>query len=242
MQNQVFHEDQIEDFVTTVEQGTRSVDNKRVEEVLRIWGGNVRSIEEQAYAVYVRAVSLSWCSYWSQGSPNRRQGIARVKLLRSPYQAQCDALGHLRVALPSFIPKYKLDQFAFVNKRTDVQPANQENAATSPEYFKEVMASEAVSLSGESRCFLDLPILFVEYRKVDQDRFKALDRLRSHLVGAVKFLAAIGITDFTVFGVHSDGPRVVIGASRAKSVRSSLRSRNVHPRITLIHSLGILIR
>lgn len=65
--------------------------------------------------------------------------------------------------------------------------------------------------------FLDLPMFVVEYKKADEDRHKATNQSRMYLVACVKFLAALGIVDFPVWGAQTDGSKVVLIAAIQKS-------------------------
>lgn len=54
--------------------------------------------------------------------------------------------------------------------------------------------------------FFGLPILVVEYKKQTSEIGKASGQQLLNLVAAVRFLATLGIVDFPVFGLSTDGP------------------------------------
>lgn len=217
----------------------------RVEEVAKAWGADrakTESNREQEHALYVNKSSDAWCVQRESGDQSHD---ALVKRLRdSTYRAKVDALGRLRIRLPSFISRYKLNQFAFVrganSKQSKDHPAEDNSSSATTGQYDQFTASASGSSSSESkagsepsssktqakpssnkpRYFLDLPMLCIEYKKVDQDRRTGTNQLRMYLIAAVKFLAAIGITEYPVFGVQSDGPRVVVSAIQARAVRS----------------------
>ena len=62
-------------------------------------------------------------------------------------------------------------------------------------------------VSPPSICSYDivLPRLLVEYKKTDQGKLKALNQLRMYLVAAVKFLAALDIYEYPVYGLATEG-------------------------------------
>ena len=61
--------------------------------------------------------------------------------------------------------------------------------------------------------YLELPLLVAEYKRNGQNAVVGTNQLRMYLTAAVKFLAALGIYDFFVFGVQSDGPVVALPAA-----------------------------
>ncbi|KAF8139652.1 hypothetical protein EV363DRAFT_1426160 [Boletus edulis] len=76
------------------------------------------------------------------------------------------------------------------------------------------MAHEAQRLRlGPDATYLDLPILAAEYKKASDDLAKGTNQLRMYLTASVKFLHAVGITNFPVYGVQTDGPIVVLPAA-----------------------------
>ncbi|KAF8556408.1 hypothetical protein OG21DRAFT_1495507 [Imleria badia] len=64
-----------------------------------------------------------------------------------------------------------------------------------------------------SSAYLELPILTAEYKKADENSIQGTNQLRMYLTAAVKFLQAIGIMNFAVYGVQTDGPIVVLPAA-----------------------------
>ncbi|KAI6155790.1 hypothetical protein BKA82DRAFT_291677 [Pisolithus tinctorius] len=64
-----------------------------------------------------------------------------------------------------------------------------------------------------SAALLDLPIVAVEHKKKSGDLAKRMNQLRMYLAASVKFLQAIGITNFPVYGVEADGPIVSLPAA-----------------------------
>ena len=59
----------------------------------------------------------------------------------------------------------------------------------------------------EKSSFVHLPVLLTEYKKSGpgDELFKGINQLRMYLVAAVKFLHAIGVDDFPVFGLFTTG-------------------------------------
>ena len=69
---------------------------------------------------------------------------------------------------------------------------------------------------------LELPILAVEYKKASDNVIKGTNQLRMYLTASVKFLKAVGIKNFAVYGVQTDGSIAVVPAAvlRDDGVRS----------------------
>lgn len=60
---------------------------------------------------------------------------------------------------------------------------------------------------------LELPILNVEYKKASDNMIKGTNQLRMYLTASVKFLKAVGIKNFAVYGVQTDGSIAVVPAA-----------------------------
>ncbi|KAI6008102.1 hypothetical protein F5J12DRAFT_936555 [Pisolithus orientalis] len=52
---------------------------------------------------------------------------------------------------------------------------------------------------------LDLPLITVEYKKTSGSLVQAMNQLRMYLTALVKFLQAMGVMDFPVYGVEANG-------------------------------------
>ncbi|KAK2467435.1 hypothetical protein APHAL10511_000670 [Amanita phalloides] len=61
--------------------------------------------------------------------------------------------------------------------------------------------------------FLDLPIIAIEYKKQLVDAKKGTNQLRMYLTACVKFLHVLGITEFMVFGIQTDGTHTALPAA-----------------------------
>ncbi|KAK2465493.1 hypothetical protein APHAL10511_002385 [Amanita phalloides] len=60
---------------------------------------------------------------------------------------------------------------------------------------------------------LDLPIIAIEYKKQLVDTNKGTNQLRMYLTACVKFLHVLGITEFMVFGIQTDGIHTALPAA-----------------------------
>lgn len=62
---------------------------------------------------------------------------------------------------------------------------------------------------------LDLPLIVVEYKKPGDASLliKGTNQIRMYFTACLKFLQAVGITGFTVYGVLTDGPRAALLAA-----------------------------
>ncbi|KAK2464346.1 hypothetical protein APHAL10511_003803 [Amanita phalloides] len=65
----------------------------------------------------------------------------------------------------------------------------------------------------EMKGYLDLPIIAIEYTKQLADAKKGTNQLRMHLTACVKFLHVLGITEFMVFGIQTDGTHTAFPAA-----------------------------
>ncbi|KAK2465464.1 hypothetical protein APHAL10511_002356, partial [Amanita phalloides] len=65
----------------------------------------------------------------------------------------------------------------------------------------------------EMKGVLDLPIIAIEYKKQLVDAKKGTNQLRMYLTACVKFLHVLGITEFMVFGIQSDGIHTALPAA-----------------------------
>ena len=62
--------------------------------------------------------------------------------------------------------------------------------------------------------FLDLPVLVVEHKKKDENTLaKGTNQMRLYLTACVKFLHAIGIQEFVVYGMLTNGPHAIFPAA-----------------------------
>ncbi|KAG6379004.1 hypothetical protein JVT61DRAFT_13295 [Boletus reticuloceps] len=75
---------------------------------------------------------------------------------------------------------------------------------------------------GTNAPYLELPILTAEYKKASAGLMKGTNQVRMYLTASVKFLQAIGITDFAVYGVQTDGPITVIPAAILRGKDNSI--------------------
>lgn len=225
-------------------------------------GGKQRDIKtvterEQEHRNHAGACAFKWAA--------TRALSTQPELLRWPDKAKCDALGRLRIRLPSGIFRTHMKRFSFVTTgqrsekgRTNPaspQPVHLPSSSSPidspnsiptgdslPELEKSLPLGSRVSydlfsasilhpvlfrqvpIEPERRAprdaFLDLPILVVEYKKADEDRRKVTNQLRMHLVACVKFLAALGIVGFPVYGAQTDGSKVVFIAASQKNIES----------------------
>ena len=62
---------------------------------------------------------------------------------------------------------------------------------------------------------LDLPVLVVKHKKQGDDKAlaKGANQMRLYLTACVKFLDAVGIKNFVVYGMLTDGPHVTFPAA-----------------------------
>ena len=60
---------------------------------------------------------------------------------------------------------------------------------------------------------VELPILTVEYKKASDNVIKGTNQTRMYLTASVKFLKAVGINNFAVYGVQTDGSIAVVPAA-----------------------------
>ncbi|KAK2467436.1 hypothetical protein APHAL10511_000671 [Amanita phalloides] len=65
----------------------------------------------------------------------------------------------------------------------------------------------------EMKGFLDLPIIAIEYKKQLVDAKKGTNQLRMYLTACVKYLHVLGITEFMVFGIQTDGTHTALPAA-----------------------------
>ncbi|KAK2465498.1 hypothetical protein APHAL10511_002390 [Amanita phalloides] len=65
----------------------------------------------------------------------------------------------------------------------------------------------------EMKGVLDLPIIAIEYKKQLVDAKKGTNQLRMYLTACVKFLHVLGITEFMVFGIQTDGIHTALPAA-----------------------------
>lgn len=82
-------------------------------------------------------------------------------------------------------------------------------SATPPREVRPVSSRDIKGVS------LDLPLLVAEYKKQagESHATKATNQIRMYLTASVKFLQAVGITGFIVYGMVTDGPRVIFPAA-----------------------------
>ncbi|KAK2465496.1 hypothetical protein APHAL10511_002388 [Amanita phalloides] len=65
----------------------------------------------------------------------------------------------------------------------------------------------------EMKGVLDLPVIAIEYKKQLVDANKGTNQLRMYLTACVKFLHVLGITEFMVFGIQTDGIHTALPAA-----------------------------
>ncbi|KAF9802488.1 hypothetical protein IEO21_09891 [Rhodonia placenta] len=64
--------------------------------------------------------------------------------------------------------------------------------------------------------YLDLPLIVVEYKRPSDTHTDHINQRRIYCVSAARFLEAIGIDEFPIFSVLSDGPLTVLAVTWAK--------------------------
>ncbi|KAF9803916.1 hypothetical protein IEO21_09521 [Rhodonia placenta] len=92
--------------------------------------------------------------------------------------------------------------------------------ALTPDHIKERLAIS----STQARCqhnepemtHLDLPLILVEYKGLAMNHVQSQNQRRLHCTSAARFMEAIGIIEFPIFSVLSDGPLAVLATTWVK--------------------------
>ena len=61
--------------------------------------------------------------------------------------------------------------------------------------------------------YLDLPLLVIEHKKDNEGLLKGINQMRLHLTACVKFLHVIGVQEFIVYGMLTNGPQAIFPAA-----------------------------
>ncbi|KAI0046823.1 hypothetical protein FA95DRAFT_1310007 [Auriscalpium vulgare] len=135
------------------------------------------------------------CSVWVSAGDN----AAQLRKLRNPPISVCDAILAVQLSLPSVVVE-RVTSVGLIIVDPAASPPLPAGATPSPKF----------SASGITKSLL-LPLLVVqhggEYHETD---VVGPAKLRMHLTAAVKFLAALDVFDFVVFGVISRGPLAIV--------------------------------
>lgn len=127
----------------------------------------------------------------------------------SPLTGTCDAFAGVRVFLHG-VSENSVKKFSLLRTHAEeygeTLRGNQDGT------------SEPISEFPSPNCDdipLDLPLLAAAHKKQGGEAhdIKAIDCVRMHLTASVKFLEAVGITGFIVYGLLTDGPRVSFPAA-----------------------------
>ncbi|KAI0046821.1 hypothetical protein FA95DRAFT_1310226 [Auriscalpium vulgare] len=165
------------------------------------------------------------CIAWVTAGDN----AAKMRKMRSPPVSVCDAILAVQIPFPSAVGE-RVTKVGLIIVDPAASPPLPAGATPSPKF----------SASGIAQSLL-LPLLVVqhggEYHETD---VVGPAKLRMHLTAAVKFLAALDVFDFVVFGVISRGPLAIVPCAWAPSpdvdkVRHIL-DRDPRPRLTLFDS------
>lgn len=107
----------------------------------------------------------------------------------------------------------------------DFQEAGQMSTATNQvEATGQLLIDDLPRTTSRSRCqhnepettYLDLPLILVEYKGPATNHVQSQNQRRLHCTSAARFMEAIGITEFPIFSVVSDGPLAVLATTWVK--------------------------
>ncbi|KAI5986082.1 hypothetical protein F5J12DRAFT_578617 [Pisolithus orientalis] len=193
------------------------------------------------------AYVTSQFSHWVNQRQDEKESVTIINLGRFPKDGKCDALGRLRVRLSGVSGKHlgqfplvrthPSDEAGASDaakpggsKRDDSVHSKPRrytiSTAASPFLRTDVATTAAVDTITsqlqhlkieEQDSLLDLPLVAVEYKKKSGNMAQATNQLRMYLTASVKFLEAVRITDFPVYGVEADGSVVSLPVAVLRS-------------------------
>lgn len=169
-------------------------------------GGSTGSADQELEdARHCSSNLIERLQYYREDDPN--SASLRSEVARSPLTGTCDAFAGLRVFLHG-VSEMSVEKFSLLATSSKVQIRDDGHIPQG--------TSESTSAPRNSNAIpLDLPLLIVEHKKQggESQAIKASNQMRMHLTASVKFLEAMGITGFVVYGMITDGPRVAFPAA-----------------------------
>ncbi|KAI0930689.1 hypothetical protein AcV5_007338 [Taiwanofungus camphoratus] len=79
---------------------------------------------------------------------------------------------------------------------------------------------------GPSESILELPLIFAEYKKATTTVAQGTNQHRMYCVAAARFLESLGITNYPIFSVVTDGPQAVLASAWTKQGRVYIFERH----------------
>ncbi|KAI0316219.1 hypothetical protein OF83DRAFT_284437 [Amylostereum chailletii] len=174
---------------------------------------NERALRHALAQYYEARGALTWVVSSFHAWEKRRTIFTQDHNLQSdPIAARCDGLGFLRI--PSFSPDdlvAQANQFGLIHnnntlKESDLKSDDQGlEGAGAPEVTEVEEVEEEVEVV-DNKSALHVPFFFIQHTQcLEPDKEATANHSRMDFVAGVRFLATLGITNFPVFGLVTDG-------------------------------------
>lgn len=139
--------------------------------------------------------------------------LVASEVARSPLTGMCDAFAGLRVFLHG-VSEMSVREFCLLATSSNTQ-MNDDGHVSRPSSSSTSESTSVSSPQNSNAVTLDLPLLVVEHKKEgdESQTIKATNQMRMYLTASVKFLQAVGITGFVVYGMVTAGSRVSFPAA-----------------------------